>query len=62
MQPRILAISGPLKGVTISNVLPEVRVQWLRWSMGVGVQMPISHLKDFDYRPLFDIIYEYVLP
>ncbi len=55
-------ISGPLKGVTISNLLPEVRVQWLRWSMGVGVQMPVSHLKEFDYRPLFDVVYEYVLP
>lgn len=29
---------------------------------GVGVQVPISHGNDFDYRPLFDIIYEYIPP
>jgi len=55
-------LAGPSKGETKSNVLPEVRVQWLRWSLGVGVQIPISHVKDFDYRPLFDVVYEYILP
>jgi mono/diheme cytochrome c family protein len=53
-------IAGPSKGETRSNVLPEVRLQWLRWSLGAGVQLPVSRLKDFDYRPLFDLTYEYL--
>ncbi len=53
-------IAGSSKGETRSNVLPEVRLQWLRWSLGAGVQLPVSHLKDFDYRPLFDLVYEYL--
>ncbi len=53
-------LAGSFKGETKSAVLPEVRFQWLRWSMGFGVQLPVSRHRDFEYRPLFDVVYEVV--
>jgi cytochrome c553 len=52
-------ISGPSYGQTKSAILPQVRVKWLVWSLGVGVQAPITGARDFDIRPLFDLVYEY---
>jgi mono/diheme cytochrome c family protein len=52
-------MTGAAKGETMSAVLPEVRVKWLQWSAAVGVQVPMTGLRDFDVRPLFDIVYEY---
>jgi len=53
-------MTGTARGATMSAVLPEVRVKWLQWSAAVGVQVPITGLRDFDVRPLFDIVYEYM--
>ncbi len=55
-------ISGPSKGETKSAILPQFRVKWLVWALGVGVQAPITDARDFDVRPLFDLVYEYALP
>ena len=52
-------ITGPAYGETKSAILPQVRVKWLVWSMGVGVQAPITDARDFEARPLFDLVYEY---
>jgi hypothetical protein len=52
-------ITGAAKGDTMSTVAPEIRVKWLQWSAAVGVQVPMTGLRDFDVRPLFDIVYEY---
>ena len=52
-------ITGAAKGDTMSTVAPEVRVKWLQWSAAVGVQVPMTGLREFDVRPLFDIVYEY---
>ena len=52
-------MTGAARGETMSAVLPEVRVKWLQWSAAVGVQVPMTGLRDFDVRPLFDIVYEY---
>jgi len=53
-------MTGAAKGETMSAVAPEIRVKWLQWSAGMGVQVPITRLRDFDVRPLFDIVYEYM--
>jgi len=55
------ALNGPDGGRTLSAVLPQLRVDWLTWSAGAGVQIPFTHLKDFDIRVLFDLTYEYSL-
>ena len=52
-------MTGAAKGETISTVTPEVRVKWLKVSAGFGVQVPITGPRDFDIRPLFDVVYEY---
>ncbi len=52
-------MTGAARGETMSAVLPEVRVKWLQWSTAVGVQVPMTGLRDFNVRPLFDIVYEY---
>ena len=52
-------MTGAAKGETISMVTPEVRVKWLRVSAGFGVQVPITGPRDFDIRPLLDVVYEY---
>jgi cytochrome c553 len=52
-------LSGPSSGETKSAILPQVRVKWLVWSLGVGVQAPITRARDFEVRPLFDLVYEY---
>ena len=52
-------ISGPSYGETKSAILPQVRVKWLVWALGVGVQAPITRARDFEVRPLFDLVYEY---
>ena len=55
------ALNGPDGGRTMSAVLPELRLKWLTWSAGAGVQVPFTHLKDFDLRAMFDLTYEYSL-
>jgi mono/diheme cytochrome c family protein len=55
------ALNGPDGGRTLSAVLPQLRIDWLTWSAGAGVQFPFTHLKDFDIRVLFDVTYEYTL-
>jgi mono/diheme cytochrome c family protein len=52
-------ISGPSYGETKSAILPQVRVKWLVWALGIGVQVPITDARDFEVRPLFDLVYEY---
>jgi mono/diheme cytochrome c family protein len=52
-------LSGPSYGETKSAILPQVRVKWLVWALGVGVQAPITDARDFEIRPLFDLVYEY---
>ena len=52
-------LSGPSYGQTKSAILPQVRVKWLVWALGVGVQAPITGARDFEVRPLFDLVYEY---
>ena len=52
-------LSGPSHGETKSAILPQVRVKWLVWALGVGVQVPITDARDFEVRPLFDLVYEY---
>ncbi|NGZ96679.1 MAG: hypothetical protein CV089_11250 [Nitrospira sp. WS110] len=52
-------ISGSSSGETQSAILPLIRVKWLRWAVGVGVQVPITDARDFDVRPLFDVIYDF---
>jgi len=53
------SLVGSAMGDTKSAILPQLRVNWLRWSAGVGVQVPITGLRDFDVRPMFDVTYEY---
>ncbi len=55
----ITRISGPATGETKSAILPQIRVKWLVWALGVGVQVPITDARDFEVRPLFDLVYEY---
>jgi len=55
------ALNGEEGGRTISAVLPELRVDWLTWSAGAGVQFPFTHLKNDDIQVLFDVTYEYSL-
>lgn len=52
-------ISGSSSGELKSALLPLIRVKWLRWALGVGVQVPITEGRDFDIRPLFDVMYDY---
>ncbi len=52
-------ISGPWSGETKSAILPLIRAKWLKWTIGVGVQVPITDTRDFDVRPLFDVMYDY---
>jgi len=52
-------ISGSSAGKTNSAILPLLRVKWLRWAVGIGAQVPITDARDFDIRPLFDVIYDY---
>lgn len=52
-------ISGSSAGETKSAILPLIRVKWLRWAVGVGVQVPITDARAFDIRPLFDVMYDY---
>ena len=52
-------ISGSSSGETQSAILPIIRVKWLRWAIGIGVQVPITDRRGFDVRPLFDVIYDY---
>jgi len=49
-------LSGPSYGETKSAILPQVRVKWLVWALGVGVQAPITDARDFEVRPLFDLV------
>jgi len=56
-----MPLNGDNGGRTISAVLPELRVDWLTWSAGVGVQFPFTHLKNYDIQTLFDVTYEYSL-
>jgi hypothetical protein len=51
--------SGSSYGETKSAILPQVRVRWLVWSLGVGAQAPITRAREFGVRPLFDLVYEY---
>jgi len=51
--------SGQSYGRTPSSILPHVRVKWLVWSLGVGVQVPVTNTRDCDIRPLFDVVYEH---
>ncbi|NWF72446.1 MAG: cytochrome c [Nitrospirae bacterium] len=53
------SLSEPSYGETKSAILPLIRVKWLRWALGVGVQAPITDARDFEVRPLFDLIYDY---
>jgi hypothetical protein len=55
------ALNGPDGGRTISALLPELRIKWLTWSAGAGVQFPFTHLKNYDIQTLFDVTYEYSL-
>jgi len=55
------ALNGDDGGRTLSAVLPQLRVDWITWSAGAGVQFPITHLKDDDIKVLFDVTYEYSL-
>ena len=52
-------LSGSSYGETKSAILPQVRVRWLIWSLGVGAQAPITRAREFGVRPLFDLVYEY---
>jgi mono/diheme cytochrome c family protein len=52
-------ISGSSSGKTRSAILPLLRVKWLGWAVGIGVQVPITDARDFDIRPLFDVIVDY---
>ena len=52
-------LSGSSYGETKSAILPQVRVKWLVWSLGVGAPAPITRARDFAVRPLFDLVYEY---
>jgi mono/diheme cytochrome c family protein len=52
-------ISGSSNGQTKSAILPQIRVKWLVWALGVGVQAPITDARDFEIRPVFDLVYEY---
>lgn len=52
-------ISGSSYGETKSAILPLVRVKWLGWAVGVGIQVPITGARDFDVRPMFDLIFDY---
>lgn len=52
-------LSGSSSGKTNSAILPLLRVKWLRWSVGIGAQVPITDARDFDIRPLIDVIYDY---
>jgi mono/diheme cytochrome c family protein len=54
------SLDGPGRGDTKSAVLPQLRVLWLLWSIGIGVEVPITGPRDFDVRPMFDITYEYM--
>jgi len=53
------SLVGSARGDTQSTILPQLRVQWLQWSAGVGVQVPLAGSRDFDVRPMFDITHEY---
>lgn len=53
------SLVGSARGDTKSVILPQLRVLWLQWSAGVGVEVPITALRDFDVRPMFDVTYEY---
>jgi hypothetical protein len=50
---------GSNVGDTKSVVLPQLRALWLQWSAGVGVEVPVTGLRDFNVRPMFDVTYEY---
>lgn len=52
-------ISGSSSGETRIAILPLLRVKWLKWAVGIGVQVPITDARDFDIRPLFDVIVDY---
>ncbi len=52
-------LNGPTSGETRSVVLPEIRVKWLQWGVAVGVQVPITGVREFDTRPMFDFFYEF---
>lgn len=54
-------VNGPNSGETLSTAVPQIRIKWLQWSTGFGVEVPVSHKKDFDFRALFDLTYEYLL-
>jgi mono/diheme cytochrome c family protein len=56
-----MPVNGADGGRTISAVLPELRVKWITWSAGAGVQFPFTHLKNHDIQTLFDVTYEYSL-
>jgi mono/diheme cytochrome c family protein len=55
----VTGISGSSSGETKSAILPLLRVKWLEWAVGIGVQVPITDARDFDIRPLFDVIVDY---
>jgi len=54
-------LNGADGGRTFSAVLPQLRLKWLAWSTGAGVQVPFTPVKEFDLRVLFDLTYEYSL-
>jgi hypothetical protein len=54
-------MNGADGGRTLSAVLPQLRLKWLAWSAGAGVQVPFTPVKEFDLRVLFDLTYEYSL-
>ena len=56
-----MALNGDDGGRTLAAVLPQLRIKWLTWSAGAGVQFPFTHLKNYDIQTLFDVTYEYSL-
>jgi hypothetical protein len=56
-----MPVNGDDGGRAISALLPELRIKWLTWSAGAGVQVPFTHLKNYDIQTLFDVTYEYSL-
>jgi hypothetical protein len=56
-----MPLNGDDGGRTLSAFLPQMRIEWLAWSVAAGVQFPFTHLKNDDIQVLFDLTYEYSL-
>jgi hypothetical protein len=56
-----MPLNGDDGGRTLSALLPQMRIEWLAWSIAAGVQFPFTHLKNDDIQVLFDVTYEYSL-